>query len=120
MVVVPLMTSWGEVAEPLVVGASMAAEQGEGLGHVELAALGEDALGLIDDRLAVQGGLQLLGEDLAAADGAFLQDAAVATSASACPMRRSSAESPRGRLLNRLSAPMVSECSRSGSACTAR
>jgi hypothetical protein len=40
-----------------------------------VAAFGEDALGLFDDEPAVQGGLQLLGEDLAAADGAFLQDA---------------------------------------------
>jgi hypothetical protein len=34
--------------------------------HVQAEALGEDALGLLDDDLAVQRGLQLLAKDLAA------------------------------------------------------
>jgi hypothetical protein len=47
----------GDVAEALLGGSGMAAEQLEGPFHFQLAALGEDALGLLDDDSAVQGHL---------------------------------------------------------------
>ena len=57
MVVAPSDDVAGEVAEPSVVGAGVAAQQGEGLGDVEPAAFGEDPAGLFDDHPAVQGHL---------------------------------------------------------------
>jgi hypothetical protein len=65
----------GQVAEPLLAGTGVCAEQGECLCEVDLAAFGEYAFGLFDDDAAVEGGLQLLGEHLLSAEGAFLQDA---------------------------------------------
>lgn len=52
----------------------MAAQQLEGPFHLQLAVLGEDARGLLDDDSAVQCQLQLLGQDVESTDGAFLQN----------------------------------------------
>ena len=55
--------------------AGVAAQAVERGGHGELSVLGEDAFGLLDDDAAVECGLELFGDDLSVADGAFLQDA---------------------------------------------
>lgn len=64
----------GHLGQPCVVGAGVAAHPVEGRVHGEVAALGEHPLGLLDDHSTVQRGLELLGEHLTAADGAFGQD----------------------------------------------
>ena len=88
--------------------------------HLQTAALGEHALGLLDDDPAVQGVLQLLGEQPATESDRCCKMAMVATSARACTTRWSAL--PRGgwSALNRLSPPMRSSRSRSGTACTER
>jgi hypothetical protein len=65
----------GDVGEPLVAGAGVVAEQPEGPVHVKVQTLGELALGLLDDDPAGQGGLELLGGDVAAPHVALLQEA---------------------------------------------
>jgi hypothetical protein len=65
----------GEVAEQHSFVAGVGSEQGEGAGDVESGASGEHADGLFDDDPIVQCGLELLGEVLAAAVSAFVQDA---------------------------------------------
>src|SRR5688500_8800331 len=63
----------GDVAEALVVAPGVAADDRERLVDADSAGLRDRALGLFDDDPAVQGALELFGEDLAAADGPFLQ-----------------------------------------------
>jgi hypothetical protein len=65
----------GEVGEPLVSVAGVSAQQCEGLVHVQAEALGDPAFGLLDDDLAVECGLELLGEGLGVAHVPFLQQA---------------------------------------------
>jgi hypothetical protein len=82
--------------------------------------LGEDAFGLFDDDAAGEGGLQLLVEDLAAADGAFLEDADGGDVGEGLAEGEVGGGSGPGVWWNRFSAPMASRRSRSGSACTDR
>jgi hypothetical protein len=60
------------VGEPLVMATGVAADTREGLVDADAPGLGYRALGLFDHDPAVQRGLQLLGEDGAAADDPFL------------------------------------------------
>jgi len=53
--------------------ACVAAQEFEGLVDVDVVGAGEGALGLFDDDAAVQGALELFGEDLGAVDGLFLE-----------------------------------------------
>ena len=70
---VPSTMAWARSDRRRLLVAGAAAQQGEGLVDVQLEAFGQDALGLFDQDAAVQRGLQLLGQDVAAADGALLQ-----------------------------------------------
>ncbi len=65
----------GEVGQALVAVAGLVAQQGERLVDVDAQPLGELALGLLDDDPAVQRGLQLLVEGIAAAHAALVQQA---------------------------------------------
>ena len=64
----------GDVAEPVLVDAGVVAHQVEGGVDADAVGSGQDALGLLDGDPAVQGTLQLFGEDLGAADGALLEE----------------------------------------------
>ena len=65
----------GDFGQAQVAGAGVAAQPVERGVHGQAVVLGEHALGLFDDDPAVEGGLELFVDDLAAADRPFLQDA---------------------------------------------
>ena len=65
----------GQVGQAEVAGPGTVAQQVEGLIHVHPEALGELALGLLDDDPAVQRGLQLFIEGVAVAHAALVQQA---------------------------------------------
>jgi len=65
--------------------------------HVGAVLLGELAVGLLDHDPAIQRGLELLGDSLAVAYVALMQQPMVATSASAWPMRRSAGSNGPGK-----------------------
>src|SRR3984893_2855593 len=67
--------SSGEVGQALVAVAGLVPQQRERLVDVDAQPLGEFALGLLDDDPAVQRGLQLLVEGIAAAHAALVQQA---------------------------------------------
>ncbi len=112
----PRATSLSRILFRLGVGP----EPGEDVGEVQAGAFGQQAYGLFDDDPSVEGGLQLLGEDFAAAQRALGQDPHGRDVARAWPTRRSPGGSGPSWVLNRFSAPIVTERSRIGSAWTAR
>src|SRR5580704_17739898 len=65
----------GQVGQPAVADPGLVAQQAERLVHVQAEALGELALGLLDDDPAVQRGLQLLVQGVAVAHAALVQQA---------------------------------------------
>src|SRR5580698_1358521 len=65
----------GYVGQAAVAGPGGLTQQAEGLVHVQAEALGQLALGLLDDDPAVQRGLQLFVEGIAVAHVALLQQA---------------------------------------------
>src|SRR5687768_5387929 len=62
-----------EVADAAVTTSGVVPDEGERVVDADPASLRDDPFGLLDDDAAVERALELFGEYLAAADGAFLQ-----------------------------------------------
>ncbi len=98
----------GDLGQAQVLGACVAAQPVERGVHGEPGALGQHPLGLLDDDPAVQRGLQLLVDDLAATDRPFLQDADRRHVGQRLAQREIGVGSAPGSRWNRFSAPMAS------------
>jgi hypothetical protein len=86
----------GHFSQVQVAIARVAAQPVEGGLHGQAVVVGEHALGLFDDDSAVQGGLELFGDDFASADGLLLQDSDGGHVGQACPRVRSDSGSGPG------------------------
>jgi len=71
---VPRDDGGGHGGQRLSAAAGVGAHEGEGVLHARSGLGGENALGLLDEDPAVQGGLQLLGEQDLVANGALVQE----------------------------------------------
>ena len=85
----------------------------------DLEAFGQDALGLFDQDAAVQRGLQLFGDDVAAMDGALLQQADGGHVGQGLADTQLASSSAPASVSKKFSAPMISVRRRMGTACTA-
>ncbi len=110
----------GDVAEAVVGAAGVVAQEGERGVDVDVVNQREGAFGLFDGDSAVQGALELFGEDLAGVEGSSLEESDGDASARAWMMRTSSGSSLPTSVLNRFIAPITVWRWRSGKACTDR